>query len=74
MKENEILKTAVNFTMTVNLGNGNFAKLGSTLETNISNIDEYEQAFDALYTKIRAKISNELGRINTVFQREVKNT
>jgi hypothetical protein len=43
-------------------------KLSSSTEDFISGIDEYDDKFDLLYSKIRAKIIPAIAEINTKFK------
>jgi hypothetical protein len=53
----------VDFSLTANLGDFNFVKLGCILEDSIEPGEEFEVKFDELYTKIRRKIRDELGKL-----------
>jgi len=53
----------VQFSLTANLGDWNSAKLGATVSDSIEPGEEFEAKFDELYTKIRRKIREELGKL-----------
>jgi len=80
MEEN--LKMHVEFSVTVNLGNNNFAKLGAMVEHGISDVEEFAPTFDFLYDKMRKKIyqtlapftiNNSKKVLSTNFQEESEN-
>jgi hypothetical protein len=54
----------VEFSLTVNLGNFNSAKLGGSLEDDIDDVTYIDRDFDVLYSKIRQKVLQELLKIN----------
>jgi hypothetical protein len=55
----------VQFSLTVNLGNWNSAKLGCTLSDVIEPGEEFETKFDEVYRMIRKKVREELGRLSS---------
>jgi len=55
----------VEFSLTVNLGNFNSAKLGCILEDVIEPGEEFETKFDNIYGMIRKKVRKELGILST---------
>ena len=56
---------SVEFSLTVNLGNFNSAKLGATITDQINSTDEFDAQFDILYGKLRRKIYKELSKLST---------
>lgn len=63
-------KISVQFSLTVNLGDWNSAKLGATLEDVIENQDEFEIKFDHMYKRIRDKVVTELTTIQKIYNGE----
>jgi len=55
----------VQFSLTVNLGNWNSAKLGATVSDIIEPGEEFEAKFDEMYSMIRKKVREELGRLSS---------
>lgn len=58
----------VEFSLTVNLGNYNSAKLGCMLEDELLPGEDFDEKFDQVYAKIRGKVRKEL----TYLTHEVK--
>jgi len=55
----------VQFSLTVNLGNWNSAKLGATVSDVIEPGETFEDKFDLIYRQIRGKVRNELAAFST---------
>lgn len=53
----------VEFSLTVNLGNFNSAKLGCVLTDSIEKDEEFEDKFDQIYGRIRTKVRKELAML-----------
>ena len=66
--EKKSKKVSVDFSLTLNLGNFNSAKLGGTLEDYCTDAGEYEDVFDELFLKIKEKVYKELNNINKEFR------
>jgi hypothetical protein len=71
--DNNCSKISVQFSLTVNLGDWNSAKLGCSLEDVIDNPDEFEIKFDHIYKKLRDKVVTELTILNKVYGIEKRN-
>jgi len=54
----------VEFSLTINLGNFNSAKLGCILGDEVAEGESFEDKFDILYSQIRTKIRKELTRLS----------
>lgn len=65
--ENNCSKISVQFSLTVNLGDWNSAKLGCAMEDVIENPEEFDIKFDHIYKKLREKVISELAVINEVY-------
>ena len=70
--ENNCSKISVQFSLTVNLGDWNSAKLGCAMEDVIESPDEFEIKFDHIYKRLREKVIKELAVINEVYGIETR--
>ena len=64
--EKKSRKVSVDFSLTLNLGNFNSAKLGATLEE--TTMEDFESTFDDLYGRIKEKVFAELKVLNKQFK------
>lgn len=63
-------KLSVQFSLTINLGDWNSAKLGGSIEDDIDSPEEFEIKFDHMYKKLRDKVVTELAVIKKVYGME----
>ena len=66
--KNDPLKIVVNFSLTVNLSNSHYAKLGGQLEGVAEKEEDNIIKFDALYKELRDKVITELLILKSTFK------